>query len=194
MIKDEYEKCKESSFRILEKRNVTTKEMEDKLIISILVNNCAGVLLRIAGLFSRRVFNITSIAASETEDSNFTRITIVTAASKDEFRQIQMQLLKLEDVKKVILLTQENSTAIELLLMKVNADEATRQDVLNTIVKYGARVRDIGSTTMTVELTGFPIDIDRFVADMSAHGIAELARTGVTALERGDTTIKSSEY
>ena len=127
--------------------------MEDKLIISILVNNCSGVLLRIAGLFSRRVFNISSIAASETEDSNFTRITIVTIASKDEFRQIQKQLLKLEDVKKVILLTQENSTAIELLLMKVNADETTRQEVLNTIVKYGARVRDIGSTTMTVELT-----------------------------------------
>ena len=166
--------------------------MEDKLIISILVNNCSGVLLRIAGLFSRRVFNISSIAACETEDSNFTRITIVTVANKDEFRQIQKQLLKLEDVKKVILLTHENSTAIELLLMKVNADEVTRQNVLNTIVKYGARVRDIGNTTMTVELTGFPLDIDRFVSDMSVHGIAELARTGVTALERGDTTIKLS--
>jgi len=168
--------------------------MEDKLIISILVNNCSGVLLRIAGLFSRRVFNISSIAASETEDSNYTRITIVTVANKDEFRQIQKQLLKLEDVKKVILLTQDNSTAIELLLMKVNADETTRQDVLNTIVKYGARVRDIGSTTMTVELTGFPLDIDKFVSDMSVHGIAELARTGITALERGDNTIKLSEY
>ncbi len=168
--------------------------MEDKLIISILVNNCSGVLLRIAGLFSRRVFNISSITASETEDGNFTRITIVTVANKDEFRQIQKQLLKLEDVKKVILLTQENSTAIELLLMKVNADENTRQEVLNTIVKYGARVRDIGSATMTVELTGFPLDIDKFVADMSVHGIAELARTGITALERGDITIKMSEY
>ena len=167
--------------------------MENKLIISILVNNCSGVLLRIAGLFSRRVFNISSIAASETDDPDYTRITIVTVADNDEFRQIQKQLLKLEDVKKVIRLTEEDSTAIELLLIKVQADESVRNDVLQKIVKYGARIRDIADKTMTVELTGFPSEIDNFISELSENGIAELARTGITALQRGDCTIKNAE-
>ena len=167
--------------------------MDNKLIISILVNNCSGVLLRIAGLFSRRVFNISSIAASETDDPDYTRITIVTVADNDEFRQIQKQLLKLEDVKKVIRLTEEDSTAIELLLIKVQADESVRNDVLQKIVKYGARIRDIADKTMTVELTGFPSEIDNFISELSENGIAELARTGITALQRGDCTIKNAE-
>ena len=166
--------------------------MEEKCILSILVNNCSGVLLRIAGLFSRRMFNISSIAASETDDPNFTRITIVTRADRDDFRQMQNQLLKLEDVKKVMILSEETTTAIELLLVKVNADEQTRPTVLADIVKYGARIRDISEKTMTVELTGFPTEIDKFISVLSAYGIAELARTGITALQRGDGTIKNS--
>ena len=164
-----------------------------KKVFQILVDNTSGVLSRIAGLFSRRVFNISSIAASETDDPDYTRITIVTVADKDEFRQIQKQLLKLEDVKKVIRLTEEDSTAIELLLIKVQADESTRNEVLQKIVKYGARIRDIADKTMTVELTGFPSEIDDFISELSEHGIAELARTGITALQRGDCTIKSAE-
>ncbi|MCR4924756.1 MAG: acetolactate synthase small subunit [Clostridiales bacterium] len=163
--------------------------MAEKLLLSALVNNHAGVLLRVAGLFSRRGFNISSLTVCETENPKFSRMTIVSEAEPNTFRQIEQQLLKLEDVIKVIRLKDEKYVSSELLLVKVRAENKDRPAVLQTISKYGARVKDIGHLTITSELTGIPSIIDEFVKELEAHTIIELTRSGVTALESGDISI-----
>ena len=136
--------------------------MTQKLTVSALVRNRSGVLLRVAGLFARRGYNIRSLTVSE---------------------------LKLEDVIKVAHLEEGKLVSSELLLIKVHCLNKDRPQVLKTVIAYGARVKDIGHTMLTAELTGEPERIDAFIADMSVHGIAELSRSGITALESGDTVI-----
>ena len=152
--------------------------MTQKLTVSALVRNRSGVLLRVAGLFARRGYNIRSLTVSETEHPEFSRMTVVEA-----------QLLKLEDVIKVAHLEEGKLVSSELLLIKVHCLNKDRPQVLKTVIAYGARVKDIGHTMLTAELTGEPERIDAFIADMSVHGIAELSRSGITALESGDTVI-----
>lgn len=164
--------------------------MVEKLTLSALVNNHSGVLLRVVGLFSRRGFNIQSLTVSETEDHRFSRMTIVSEAEPSTFRQIEKQLLKLEDVHKVIKLEEEKLISSELLLIKVKALNKDRATVLKTIAKYGARVVDIGHKTITSELTGDTKVVDDFIGEMSVHDIVELSRSGITALSSGDTSIK----
>lgn len=164
--------------------------MTEQLILSALVDNHYGVLQRVAGLFSRRGFNITSLTVCETEDPNFSRMTIVSQSDPETFRQIEKQLFKLEDVRKVVCLNSGNSISSELVLIKVSALNKDRPAVLETVDKYGAKVKDIGHTTMTLELTGITSRIDEFISRMESFGILEMARTGFTALERGDACIK----
>lgn len=164
--------------------------MTEQLILSALVDNHYGVLQRVAGLFSRRGFNITSLTVCETEDSRYSRMTIVSQSEPETFRQIEKQLLKIEDVRKVVRLDNQNSVSSELVLIKVSALNKDRPAVLEMVGKYGAKVKDIGHTTMTLELTGITSRIDKFIARMEGFGILEMARTGFTALERGDTCIK----
>lgn len=164
--------------------------MTKQLILSALGDNHSGVLQRVAGLFSRRGFNITSLTVCETEDPNYSRMTIVSQSEPETFRQIEMQLLKLEDVRKVLCLNEENSVSSELVLIKVAALNKDRPAVLTAVGRYGARVKDIGHTTMTLELTGISSRIDKFILSMEYFGILELARTGFTALGRGDSCIK----
>lgn len=165
----------------------------EKLSLSALVNNHAGVLLRVVGLFSRRGYNIQSLTVSETEDPRFSRMTIVSEAAPVTFRQMEKQLLKLEDVVKVIRLEEEHLIASELALVKVRALNKDRPAVLHTISKYGARVKDIGHRTITAELTGATERIDSFIEDMGEHGIVEMSRSGMTALESGDEGIRDHE-
>lgn len=162
--------------------------MKEKLILSVLVDNESGVLQRVASLFSRRGYNIESLTVSETEDSDFSRMTIETKTEPENFRQIKRQLLKLEIVKKVSELTEENSVSSELLLIKVKAKGIPQKNELLAFnVKYGARVLDISHETITLEFTGTGDTIDEFVKYLEENfGIVELARTGITSLQRGE--------
>ncbi|MGN0528321.1 MAG: acetolactate synthase small subunit [Eubacterium sp.] len=162
--------------------------MKEKLILSVLVDNESGVLQRVASLFSRRGYNIESLTVSETEDSAFSRMTIETKTEPENFRQIKRQLLKLEIVKKVSELTEENSVSSELLLIKVKAEGIPQKNELLAFnVKYGARVLDISHETITLEFTGTGDTIDEFVKYLEENfGIVELARTGITSLQRGE--------
>ncbi|MCC8016562.1 MAG: acetolactate synthase small subunit [Clostridiales bacterium] len=160
--------------------------MKEKLIFSVLVDNQSGVLQRVAGLFSRRGYNINSLTVSETEDPDFSRMTIVSEAEPEMTRQIEMQILKLEIVKKVEVLTEKNSVLSELLLIKVRAKGIdAKSQLLEVNRKYGARIVDVTLESFTLELTGSPQTIDEFINAVSGYGIIELARTGATSLERG---------
>ena len=162
--------------------------MKKKLVVSVLVDNESGVLQRVASLFSRRNYNISSLTVSETEDDKFSRMTIETYTQPENFRQIKRQLAKLEIVKKVTELTEENSVSSELLLVKVKAQGIPQKNELLAFnMKYGARVVDISLTTITLEFTGAGETIDEFVSYLENNfGIVELARTGITSLQRGE--------
>ncbi|MCH5316944.1 MAG: acetolactate synthase small subunit [Eubacterium sp.] len=160
--------------------------MADKLTLSVLVDNQSGVLQRVASLFSRRGYNIKSLTVSETEDPSFSRMTIVTETERDMVRQIEMQLFKLEIVKKVAVLDFSNSVSSELLLAKVSAKGIEKKNKLIEVNRrFGARIMDVTLESITCELTGRPDQIDEFINVISDFGIIELARTGVTSLERG---------
>ena len=162
--------------------------MKEKLVLSVLVDNESGVLQRVASLFSRRGYNISSLTVSETEDEAFSRMTIETNTEPENFRQIKRQLSKLEIVKKVSSLTEENSVSSELLLIKVKAQGIEKKNALLAFnVKYGARVLDVSLDTVTLEFTGKGETIDEFVQYLEENfGIVELARTGITSLQRGE--------
>lgn len=162
--------------------------MEEKLILSVLVDNESGVLQRVASLFSRRGYNISSLTVSETEDEKFSRMTIECMTEPENFRQIKRQLSKLEIVKKVSELTEDNSVSSELLLVKAAAAGIEKKNELLAFnVKYGARVLDVSLSTVTLEFTGAGDTIDEFVQYIEDNfGIVELARTGITSLQRGE--------
>lgn len=170
--------------------------MKEKLVLSVLVDNESGVLQRVASLFSRRNYNISSLTVSETEDEKFSRMTIETYTEPENFRQIKRQLAKLEIVKKVSTLTEQNSISSELLLVKVMAKGIEKKNELLAFnVKYGARVLDISLETVTLEFTGTGDTIDEYVDYIEKNfGIVELARTGVTSLERGEGSFTDDVY
>ncbi len=162
--------------------------MEEKLVLSVLVDNESGVLQRVASLFSRRGYNISSLTVSETEVERFSRMTIECSTEPENFSQIKSQLAKLEIVKAVTELTDANSVSSELLLVKVKAKGIDiKNELLAFNVKYGARVIDISLETVTLEFTGKGETIDEFVDYIENHfGIVELARTGITSMLRGE--------
>ncbi len=161
-----------------------------KQAFSVLADNHPGVLLRMTGLFSRRGFNIDSLVACNTENPAVSRITIVVTGDEGIFTQVIRQLFKLEEIIKVEMLSLDDCTASEMLLVKVaTPDEKLRTALLKLVQSYGGRVLDIGDKTVTVELTGESGAIDRFIEGIEPLGICEMARSGVTVLQRGDTTI-----
>ncbi len=163
------------------------------MVFSVLTVNHPGVLLRVTGLFSRRGFNIDSIVACKTQTPDFSRWTLVVTGDEAVFTQLNRQLLKMEDVLTVEVLEPDSCTCSELLLLKVDTAQAGRAAVLQTVQTYGGRVLDIGENTITLEMTGQPAQVDHFLARMEGYGIVEMARTGITALERGDSTIHGSD-
>ncbi len=168
-------------------------ENTKRLYLSALVYNRTGVLLRVAGLFARRGYNVVSLTVSETESPEFSRMTIVSDVEEYKVTMVHQQLSKLEDVINVVALDEGQTIQSELLLIKVHALNKDRKRVLKTINGFGARVMDIGHTTITAELTGLPSLIDKFIDKMEKHGICELSRSGLTALESGDRNIKGVE-
>ena len=168
-------------------------DTKKRLTLSVLVENSSGVLQRVVSLFTRRGFNIDSLTVSETEDPQFSRRTIDCITEEENFRQIEMQLLKLEVVRKVVALEPADSIFSELLLIKVHAEGvAHKNEVLALNQKYGARTRDISLKSLTLEFTGTKADVDEFIAAVEPFGIIEMARTGVTALKRGGESIIDS--
>ena len=150
---------------------------EGKAIFSVLAVNHPGVLLRVAGLFSRRGFNIDSVVACSTEKPSFSRLTIVVTGDEATFTQLTRQLLKLEDIVKVEVLEPGDCSNSELLLVKVRAVGAGRGPIIKTVQTYGAQCST--SVTAQLRLTGQTEEIDS-VEQLERFGILEMARTGKT--------------
>lgn len=156
-------------------------------IISILVNNQPGVLSRIAGLFSRRGYNIDGLTVCATEDDRYSRMTITVTASQNTIRQIVSQLEKQEDVVKVMGFDGKEVAFRELLLIKIGVDGAQRGQIVDLCTLFGAKAIDVNPDNMMLELTGSTDKVDNFVKTLSTYEILEIARTGGAALERGGT-------
>lgn len=158
--------------------------------LAVLVVNKPGVLARISGLLSRRVFNIESIAAGYTEEPNVTRITIVVKGDVHILDQVMKQLSKLVDVIKIVELRSEESVDRELALIKVKAGVDRRSDIVNIVSVFRANIVDVGKETMIIEILGDDQKINAFSTVLEDFGIVELVRTGKVALSRGPDTVK----
>ena len=160
-----------------------------KKVFQILVDNTSGVLSRISGLFSRRGYNIESITAGVTADPRYTRITIVTSGDDIILDQIEKQVAKLVDVRDIKELKPESSVYRELAMIKVRADASQRQGVIAMADIFRAKVIDVASDSLMVELTGNQEKIDAFLKLLDGLEILELARTGIAALCRGTENV-----
>jgi acetolactate synthase-1/3 small subunit len=153
------------------------------------VENQQGVLARISGLFSGRGYNLESITAGVTTDPTVTRITLACNGDDAVVEQIKKQLNRLIDVIKVTELTGVPSLNRELMLVKVNAKGPQRGEIFQVADVFKAQIMDVGHESMTVELAGSPEKIDDLVALLQPYGIAEMARSGVVAMERSRKTV-----
>lgn len=154
-------------------------------VLSILVENTAGVTSRISGLFSRRRYNIDSFSSGVTADPRLTRITIVTSGDELVLEQIEKQLAKLEDVLDIKKLEPDNSVTRELIMVKIRAKDTDRQAILNVTEIFHGKVVDVTHDSMIIELTGKQAKLDSFLDLLQGYEILELARTGLTGLTRG---------
>lgn len=156
-----------------------------RMVLSILVDNTSGVLSRIAGLFSRRGYNIDSISSGVTQDPKVSRITVAVTGEELILEQIEKQLEKLEDVREIIELKENDSVCRELVLVKVLADQTERQSIISIANVFRANVVDVGLDSLMIELTGNQHKLDAFIKLLDGHVIKELVRTGLTGLSRG---------
>ena len=152
--------------------------------LTVLVENKSGVLARVAGLFSRRGYNIESLAVAPTDDERFSRITIVVDAESAPIEQITKQLFKLISVVKISELEPAAAVERELLLATVRADATTRSQVIELVGVFEGKIIDVGSEALTVMLAGQPSKLDDFEDLLRQFGIADLQRTGRVALPR----------
>lgn len=167
----------------------------DRHVLSVLVKNSSGVLTRVAGLFARRGFNIDSLTVGRTEKVEMSRMTISLMGDEDTLDQVIKQLNKLEDVKRVVELYPEQSVYRELVLIKVQAIAENRAAINEVVKIFRSKIIDVSVNTVTIELTGDESKINALVKLMEEYGIQELVRTGLAALERGDTDITNyGEY
>ncbi|MEE1114016.1 MAG: acetolactate synthase small subunit [Eubacterium sp.] len=156
-------------------------------IFSILVDNSAGVLSRISGLFSRRGYNIDSLTVGVTADPRYSRMTIVSTGDDAVLEQITKQLAKQVDVRSIKVLKADTSVHRELILVKIRVDKEERQNVLALTSIFRANIIDVGTDSVIIELTGAQSKLDPFIKLIQEQGyeIVELARTGITGLSRG---------
>jgi acetolactate synthase I/III small subunit len=160
-----------------------------KHTLSVLVENKPGVLARVSSLFSRRGFNIDSLAVGPTEHGDVSRMTIVVNVDELPLEQVTKQLNKLVNVLKVVELESEAAVQRELLLVKVKADQATRSHVLEIVQVFRAKVVDVAPDAVTVEVTGTADKLDAFIKVLEPYGIRELVQSGVVAVGRGARSI-----
>lgn len=166
-----------------------------KRVFSLLVDNNPGVLSRVSGLFSRRGYSIDSITAGVTADPRFTRITIVASGDELILSQIEKQVRKLEDVIEIKVLQPEDSVYRELIMVKVRANKTERTEIISVADIFRAKIVDVEKDSLMVELTGNGSKVDAFLELLEGYEILELARTGITGLQRGikDVTVIDQE-
>jgi acetolactate synthase I/III small subunit len=152
--------------------------------LSVLVENKAGVLARVAGLFARRGFNIYSLAVAPTDDERFSRITIVVDVESAPLEQVTKQLFKLINVVKISELDPSSAVERELMLASVRAEPGTRGQIIELVGVFEGRIVDVGHDEITVMLAGTPAKLDDFEDLMRTYEIIELQRTGRVALPR----------
>lgn len=158
-------------------------------VFQLLVDNNAGVLSRISGLFSRRGYNIESITAGVTADPRFTRITIVASGEEEILDQIEKQVSKLVDVRDIHELKPERSVFRELCLIKVKTTPDKRQGVIAVADIFRAKIVDVNVDSLMVELTGNQSKIEAFIGLLNDYEILEIARTGIAGLGRGSDDV-----
>ena len=156
-----------------------------KRILSILVDNSAGVLSRVAGLFSRRGYNLDSLTVGETADPRFSRMTVVATGDDQVLEQITKQLSKLVDVRDIKVLKPDQSVNRELMLIKVRVNTEQRANVIAVSRIFRANIIDVGPRSLIIELIGSQSKLDAFIKLLEGYEILELARTGMTGLSRG---------
>ena len=164
-------------------------------VMSILVENTPGLLSHVSGLFSRRSYNIDSFSAGVTADPRFTRITIVASGDELILSQIEKQVRKLEDVIEIKVLQPEDSVYRELIMVKVRANKTERTEIISVADIFRAKIVDVEKDSLMVELTGNGSKVDAFLELLEGYEILELARTGITGLQRGikDVTVIDQE-
>lgn len=158
----------------------------NKKVLSVLVDNTSGVLNRVAGLFSRRGYNIDSLTVGETENPKYSRMTIVVTGDDDILEQIVKQITKLEDVRRVDVLEPSDSVTRELILVKIKADPAQRQQVISITEIFRANIVDVAKDSLMIEITGSQSKLKAFLSLVEDYEILELVRTGITGLARGE--------
>ena len=162
-----------------------------KYNLAILVDNKPGVLTHVSGLISRRAFNIESISAGYTEETDVTRINIeVSVEDKHELEQVINQLSKLIDIIKIVNLGEVDSIVPELVLLKVRANKETLKDIRNIVDVFRGKIVDISPENVVIEITGSQGKIDAICAMMAQFEIIEIARTGTIAISRGPIPVK----
>lgn len=162
-----------------------------KHTIAVIVENKSGVLTRIAGLFSRRSFNIESLSVGATDNPDYSRMTITVNGDRDILEQVTKQLSKLINVIRVSELVASESVERELAVIKVNADKESRSEIMQIVNIFRAKIIDVSHRSMIIEVTGDEEKIDAIVQLLRQFGIKEIARTGKVSMVRGARVIKA---
>ena len=156
-----------------------------QVILSLLVDNTSGVLSRVAGLFSRRGYNIDSLTVGVTQDPKYSRMTVAVSGDDQILEQISKQLNKLEDVVDIIVLEEGKSVCRELVLVKVKANNKQKQEIIAIADIFRAKIVDVSVDSLMIELTGNINKVDAFITLLKDFEISQLVRTGLTGLTRG---------
>ena len=160
-----------------------------RAVFSILVGNSSGVLSRVAGMFSRRGYNIDSLTVGETLNPELSRMTIAVTGEDDVLEQIEKQLRKLEDVVDIKALKAEESVCRELIMVKLRANAAQRGEIISVADIFRAKIVDVEEDCLIIELTGTQNKLEAFLNLLKDYEILELARTGITGLSRGSKDV-----
>ncbi|MFW2513295.1 acetolactate synthase small subunit [Demequina sp. SO4-13] len=165
-----------------------------KHTLSVLVENKPGVLARVSGLFSRRAFNIHSLAVGQTEHAGISRITVVVDVDALPLEQVTKQLNKLVHVLKIVELDRDKSVQRDLLLIKVRADARQRADVLQVVDLFRAHVVDVSTDSLVIEAVGSPDKLEALLAALQPHDIREIVQSGTVAIGRGHKSITERAF
>jgi acetolactate synthase-1/3 small subunit len=162
-----------------------------KHTIAVIVENKSGVLTRIAGLFSRRSFNIDSLSVGATDNPDYSRMTITVHGDEDVLEQVIKQLSKLINVIRISELVPAESVERELAVIKVSADRESRSEIMQIVNIFRAKIIDVSAKSMIIEATGDEEKVDAIIQLLRQFGIKELARTGKVAMVRGPRVVKA---
>ncbi len=163
--------------------------MSNMHVLSVLVENKPGVLARVSALFSRRGFNIHSLAVGPTEHEEISRMTVLVDADELPLEQVTKQLNKLVEVLKVVELEPDSTVARRIVLVKVKTEAATRSHVLETVDLFRARVVDVSSDSVTIEATGRVEKLEALLGLLEPYGVKEIVQSGLVAIGRGPRSI-----